>query len=111
MAEDLSIAILREIRDAVRANGARIDQTNERIDQTNQRLDQTNERLDQTNESLDQTNERVQRLEGAMLELAEQQRFLVRLAKTGQGRDRRLEQEVLVLRGRVDDIEARLDEG
>jgi small-conductance mechanosensitive channel len=97
MAEDLSIAILREIRDAVRANGARIDQTNERIDQTNARLDQT--------------NERVQRLEGAMVDLAEQQRFLVRLAKTGQGRDRRLEQEVLVLRGRVDDIEARLDEG
>lgn len=58
---DLSVEILREIRDEVRA-------TNGRLDQTNGRLDQTNERLDQANERLDQANERLGRLERRQVE-------------------------------------------
>ncbi len=42
MATDLTIEILREIRDGIRELR---DDFNERLDQTNQRLDQGNERL------------------------------------------------------------------
>lgn len=56
---ELTIAVLREIRDSVREVRAGVDQTNARIDQTNARLDQTINRLDQTNARLDQTINRV----------------------------------------------------
>ena len=49
MTTDLTIEILREIRDGI---GALREDFNERLDQTNQRLDQTNQRLDQSNERL-----------------------------------------------------------
>ena len=42
MTTDLTIEILREIRDGI---GALREDFNERLDQTNQRLDQSNERL------------------------------------------------------------------
>lgn len=42
MSTDLSVEILREIRDGI---SALRDDFNSRLDQTNQRLDQTNERL------------------------------------------------------------------
>jgi benzoyl-CoA reductase/2-hydroxyglutaryl-CoA dehydratase subunit BcrC/BadD/HgdB len=46
---DLSLAVLKQIRDAVTQTREELSQ---RIDQTNQRLDQTNQRLDQTREEL-----------------------------------------------------------
>jgi predicted nucleic acid-binding Zn-ribbon protein len=53
---DLTISILREIRDEIRKTNERLDQTNERLDQTRSdlsaRLDQTNIRLDKTREEL-----------------------------------------------------------
>jgi methyl-accepting chemotaxis protein len=49
MTDDLTIQILREIRDGVRETNGRVDQTNAHLDQTNARLDQTNARLDQMN--------------------------------------------------------------
>jgi predicted nucleic acid-binding Zn-ribbon protein len=52
--ENLTLRVLREIRDAVVETNARLDQTNARLDQTNARLDQTNARLDQTREELSQ---------------------------------------------------------
>jgi NTP pyrophosphatase (non-canonical NTP hydrolase) len=36
---DVTVEILKEIRDAVRETNVRVDQTNQRLDQTNQRLD------------------------------------------------------------------------
>lgn len=49
--QDLTIEILKQIRDGVAQTNARLDQTREelsaKIDQTNARLDQTNARLDQ----------------------------------------------------------------
>ncbi len=56
-ATDLTVRILTEIRDEIR-------QTNVRLDQTNSRLDGTNVRLD--------------KVEEALLELATQQRFIVK---------------------------------
>ncbi len=43
---DVTIEILKSIRDEVRQTNARLDQTNARLDQTNARLDLTNERVE-----------------------------------------------------------------
>ncbi len=54
---DITVEILKDIRDGVRQTNTRLDQTNARLDQMgeelNARLDQTNSRLDQTNSRLD----------------------------------------------------------
>jgi len=44
---DVTVQILREIRDEILGTNARIEQTNARIEQTNARIEQTNVRLDQ----------------------------------------------------------------
>jgi chromosome segregation ATPase len=49
---DLTIAVLREIRDEVRGLGVRIDGTNERVDALSTRIDSTNERLETMREEL-----------------------------------------------------------
>lgn len=56
---DLTLSVLREIRDEGKRTNERLEQLSGRIEQTNSRLDQTNERLDQTNENLDQLARRV----------------------------------------------------
>ncbi len=88
---DLTLEILRQIRDEIRATredlGGRIDQTNLRLDQTNSRLDH---------------------VETTLLDLAEQQRFLVRHAVAGRDRDERVDRELEGLKSRVEAVEARL---
>jgi methyl-accepting chemotaxis protein len=54
--QDITTAILIDIRDELRGGFARLDA---RLDQTNSRLDQTNSRLDQTNSRLDNLIETV----------------------------------------------------
>lgn len=56
---ETTIELLKEIRDAVHASTARIDQTVFRLDQTNLKLDETVSRLDETVSRLDQTNARL----------------------------------------------------
>lgn len=69
--DDLTLEVLKQIRDEIigtrRDLGARIDQTNERLDSTNHRLSA---------------------VETTLLELAEQQRFVVRHLGTLSARDR-----------------------
>ncbi len=101
MATDITVQILKEIRDGVVG-------TNERIDRTNERLEQTNERLEQTNERLEQTNERLSAVETALVDLATQQRFVVRSLRTLAARDHRFADDLDELRARVDAIEKRL---
>jgi septal ring factor EnvC (AmiA/AmiB activator) len=114
---DLTIELLKQIRDGVYETNTRLDQTNarldqtnarldrtrteflERLDQTNGRLDQTNARLDQTNARLDQTNARLERLEG---QVAEGLGYMRMLAE----RDERLAVDVADLRNRVEALEA-----
>lgn len=88
---DLTVQILREIRDEIvstrDALGARIDETNARLDQTNARLDH---------------------LDGAMHELAEQQRFVVRGIGAFAKRDHRFEAQLDELRSRVEELERRV---
>jgi chromosome segregation ATPase len=74
MADDLTVAILREIRDELKG-------TNSRLDQTNSRLDQTNSRLDQTNSRLDQTNSRLEVVEKTLADFAAQHLLLTRYVK------------------------------
>jgi hypothetical protein len=97
-----AIQLLREIRDETR--------------QTNARLDQTVSRLDQTiggglKVGFDQANSRLEAIETAVLEFAEQQRFVVRYLRTLTERDRGIDEDVLDLRRRVEQIEARLGPG
>ncbi|MBX3228751.1 MAG: hypothetical protein KIT84_39940 [Labilithrix sp.] len=90
---DLTVEILKQIRDGVLESKAeivslrnelsyRIDATNARLDATNERLDATNERLDATNERLDATNERLESL-GAELraELKDLKQTVMRVAR------------------------------
>ena len=64
MADELTIAVLKEIRDAVRANGARLDDVTGRLDETNTRLGNLEAGLGN--------------LEAGFVELASQQAFTTR---------------------------------
>jgi hypothetical protein len=86
MASDITVEILKDIRDEMR--GMRAEQV-----LTNQRLDQTNQRLDV--------------VETTLLDLAEQQRFVVRYMRAISERDAHLEPRVSSLEARVDKLESK----
>ncbi len=92
---DLPIEILKDIREEIRA-------TNQRLDATNQRLDVSIERLDLTIARLDVTNERLDTVGSTLLDLVEQQRFVVRYTRALSEPDTRLER-------RVDELEIRME--
>jgi chromosome segregation ATPase len=111
MARDLTVEVLREIRDEMRGMRGDLGKTNERLDQTNERLDQTNERLDQVNGRLDQTNSRLGRVEHGLVDLG----GFMRQIALDQARHERfhvhhvevLERDVADLKGRVSRLEGR----
>ena len=101
MTTDLTIVVLREIRDSIR----------EMRQDFNERLDQTNARLDQTNARLDQSNARLERVEIGLQDLGT---FMRRIALDQAKHERfhshhveRLEEDVSDLKVRV----LRLEEG
>jgi chromosome segregation ATPase len=83
-ASDLTIEVLKQIRDE---------------------LVQTRTEL---GARIDQTNTRLSAVETTLLDLAEQQRFVVRHLSTLSSRDRRIEDDVDELRGRVEALEKRM---
>jgi len=87
---DVTVEILKGIRDEIR--GLRAD---------------TNQRFDETNERLDMNNQRLHTVETALLDLAEQQRFVVRYTKAISERESRLEPRVVDLETRVDKLESK----
>jgi len=92
LADDaLTLTVLLEIRDEIRT--------------TNVRLDETRNEL---GARIDQTNDRLGHIETAMLDLAEQQSFVVQWLKAGTNRDRRLEEDLIKLTARLAAVEARL---
>ncbi|MBK5938918.1 hypothetical protein [Halochromatium roseum] len=108
MSTDLTIEILREIRDGI--SGLRTEFI-ERLDQTNARLDQTNARLDQTNARLDQTNARLGNVEQGLADLG---KFMRQIALDQAKHERFhthhveiLEEDVKDLKTRVENLEAR----
>lgn len=58
---DLTIEILKGIRDEAHQTNSRIDDTNSRLDQTNSRLDQTNSRLDHLSDRVDLMRDELSR--------------------------------------------------
>ena len=107
---DITVLILREIRDEIRA--MRHDLT-QRIDATNERIGTTNERIDgmrgELTQRIDGTNDRLGQLEIGFLDIAQQQRFVVRYLRAMTERDHRFEADLAALRARVEAIETRLD--
>jgi chromosome segregation ATPase len=79
---DLTHAILREIRDEIRATNtnlsAKIDATNDRLDRTNTNL---SAKIDATNERLDVTNERLTLVEQTVSDAVSQIVLLARYVK------------------------------
>lgn len=93
MASDITVEILKDIRDEIR--GVRGEQV------------QTNQRLDQTNQRLGLMTERIDMVETTLLDLAQQQRFVVRYTKAISERDTQLETRVSTLETRVDKLESK----
>ena len=103
---DITIEILKDIRNEIRGVSGRLDVTIQRLDVTIQRLDVSIERLDVTIQRLDVTNLRLGAVETTLLDVAEQQRFLVRYAKASSERDSFIETRVGNLETRVDKLES-----
>lgn len=89
--EDLTIEILKQIRDELVTVGDRIDAVRTEL-----------------GARIDETNLRVSAMETTLLDLAEQQRFVVRHLHALTARDRTLENDVDELRARVDKIEKQI---
>jgi len=98
---DVTIEILKDIRDGVRETNARLDVTNRRLDAVDSTL---TGRLEAVESAL---NQRLGAVEATLLELAEQQRFVVRYTKAISERDTRIESRVLDLETRVDKLETK----
>lgn len=107
---ELTVAILREIRDGVRETRDEVKRTrsdlSERIDQTNRRLDETNGRLDETNARLGRVEERLGKVEETLQDLAAQQLMLTRYVKNVVDRH---EEAIADLRERLARLETKVD--
>jgi chromosome segregation ATPase len=99
--KDLMLAVLREIRDEIRETreGLRAELRTTR-EELSQRIEATNERLDATNEHLGHVDH-------ALLELGQQQRFVVGYLQALTQRDHRFDAELADLRSRVSALESR----
>lgn len=102
---DLTPHLLRQIRDEIVATrtqlGAAIDRVSDRVDVLG----------DSLSARIDQTNVRVEKIEETLVEMASQQRFIVRNFQTLARRDVRIETEVDELRGRLEVVEKKLASG
>ena len=97
MAKDLTVEILKQIRDGVTSIGQRLDQTNVRLDETNVRLGQTNDRLGRVEQGLTDLGKFMRTI---ALDQERHERFHhVHVEK--------LETDVRALEGRVEKLEGR----
>ena len=99
--DDVTIEILKDIRDEIRSTNKRLDSTNQRLDSVQSTL---TERLDAVESTL---THRLGAVEVTLLDLAEQQRFVVRYTKAIAERDGRIEGRVSALETRVDELESK----
>jgi hypothetical protein len=96
---DITVEILKDIRNEIRATNTRLDEL--RAD-TNRQFDGVRGEI---RELRTDTNQRFVGVETALLDLAEQHRFVVRYARAMSGRHVRLEPRVSKLEKRVDKLE------
>ena len=99
--KNLMLAVLREIRDEIRdtRDGLRAE-----LGAVRDELRTTREEL---SHRIDSTNERLGHVEAGLLELAQQQRFVVGHLQAMTQRDHRFDTELASLRSRVEALEAR----
>jgi hypothetical protein len=103
MQGDVTVEILREIRDEIRGTRHELKtELGELKTELKAELGELKAELGATRQEL---SERLSNVEGATLEVAQQQRFVVRYLKGFTARDRALEAEVADLRGRVEILE------
>jgi chromosome segregation ATPase len=102
---DHTLHVLRQIRDEIVTTRTELSA---RIDGVRTEL---SARIDELGARIDVTNERVERVEHTLLDLAEQQRFVVRHLKTLTDRDRRVEDDITEIRQRLELVEKKLDVG
>jgi hypothetical protein len=93
MASDITVEILKDIRDEMR--GMRTEQVGMRAEMAGMRAEQV------------LTNQRLDTVESTLLDLAEQQRFVVRYMRALSERDAQLEPRVSSLEARVDKLESK----
>ena len=98
---DITVEILKDIRDEIR--GVR-SEFREEIGGVRTELRQL--RSD-TNERLDSQTERLETVESVLLDLAEQQRFVVRYTKAISEQNAKLEPRISALESRVDKLESK----
>jgi chromosome segregation ATPase len=103
--QHLTIEILKQIRDEVRGTNARVDGLNGRVDELRLELHATREDL---SGRIDQTNARLDKVEGTLLDLAQQQAFLVRAAKRSAMREKAYGRDIEDLKDRVGKLESTL---
>lgn len=96
---DITVEILKEIRDAVRA-------TNDRVDGVRTDLGSLGSELSAFRSEL---SARISATEVAILDIAEQQLFAVRHLETLALRDSRFEDEIIELRVRAETLEAKVE--
>jgi hypothetical protein len=97
---DIAIEILKDIRDATRA-------TNVRLDGVTQRLDVVAERVDIVAARVDVATQRLDMVETTLLDLADQNRFVVRYLRAMSERHDDVEPRVSALESRVDRLESK----
>jgi hypothetical protein len=97
---DITIEILKDIRDATQA-------TNIRLDGVTGRLDVVAERLDIVAARVDVATQRLDMVETTLLDLAQQNRFVVRYLRAMSERHDDVEPRVSALEGRVDKLESK----
>jgi hypothetical protein len=102
---DITVEILKDIRDELR--GVRTELRDEIRGVRTELSDEIRGVRSEVHELRTQTNQRFELVESTLLDLAEQQRFVVRYTKAISERDARLEPRVSALEGRVDKLESK----
>lgn len=105
--ENLTLEVLKEIRDDGKRNGERIDETNARLNETNARLNETNVRLESLRDDLGRRIvESELRTATAITDLSGSVRELISVIKEDRdlrGRMERAEKDIASLKQRLPD--------
>jgi len=102
---DITIELLKNIRDDIRTGNQWLETVESTLNQRLGALESTfNHRLESVESTL---NVRLGAVESTLLDLAEQQRFVVRYTKAISERDARLDLRMTSLEARVDKLESK----